>query len=991
MKKFVTLFLFALFFSYSLYSQYQYEEIKSTVYSHIGSSNMGTEFIFAIHPGMNDDKPSSKVKIYITSKVQTVVRLTIPGISPNPLKTKLTIPDELIELILEPGEAQPYLRGEDGAKSKVEPTKLWQGRAIILESDEPIIAYVSVQYENVTDGFLAIPTHFMEKEYIVSSYRETSTNSDLEFTSYVSIVGIYDKTKVNFAIGGDPAANNQIKTQDNKVWKPYEIIRADLNRGDVLLVAAINPFSDLGGSYVSATKPVGVFSGTYYSKIPVEDDIGDYLIEQETPIKYWGNKYYVTPIYTREKSSTVRMFTSNSDNAIYANYSSDSIKLEENWGLKDKAWKEMASNPTSNSPVVFWSSSQINLMQYNRGKDGGANFAKPFQMQVLSDINFQNEIYLFVPGTPAQAFKDNYINLIYRAKDGKFPNDLQIGFSEKGKPYLWKKIEEVSEPGLGMMIPDPDYPNPSDAYYSKTIRITNPGVYRIINSEPIAANLYGFGPNQGYGTISSFNYTEPFTEDSPNLNILISPGMVIDSVVLSFNPERNGVIQMDKSCIGCIRYAYFHKGISYNSEISLEKVDLPATKINYVFKVNNSNKNALAAITAVDVWGNIKTVVIKYIPNFNYSKSISISKPKNEDVYNFGEDIIINWSSNFSENVKIELFNDDEYITTFAGNLPNTGNYVIIPDINTIQPGKNYRIKITSLEDSDAYAFSGYFELTEKVLKQIELLQPNQKGTHKKGETITITYKRNSPFPIDIWVYQEGKKVYQIASNFDFSFKEWLIPKDFPFGEKYVIRVSSTEEPNIFAESPEFAVLPEENEITLKVINPKAGDKYESGQKLNIKWETNYNGKFKIELMRDEQRIKIINFSVENKENLEWTIPQDISSALNYQIKITETIYTNVVAWSDTFAITQIVSVGNEKEKNFDVSPNPTTGSISFNNLEGTDVTIIDMYGQIRLNKKVNENQINKIELEFLENGTYLLLIYRNNKIIGTTRLVLIK
>jgi len=992
MNRLITLLILGVFSFNFVNAQYNYDEIKSSVFSYIGTGNMGTEFMFGIHPGMNDDKQISRVKIFITSKVQTEVRLTVPGISNTPLKTKMTIPDELIELTLEPGEAQPYIRGQGGAKSKIEPTKVWQGRAVILQSDEPIIAYVSVQYENATDGFLAIPTHLMDKEYIISSYRETSSNENNEFTSYTSIVGIYDKTNVNFAFGGNPSANNEIKTQDNKFWKPYDIIRADLNRGDVWLVAAINSSSDLGGSYVSATKPIAVYSGTYYSHIPNDDQSGDYLIEQEIGMNYWGNKYYVTPIFTRTMSSTIRVFTANSDYGIFTNYSTDSLKLEENWGLQNKAWSELAAVPNSNSPAVYWSSTPINLMQYNRGSDGGTTLAKPFQMQVLSDMNFQKEIYLFVPGTPAQSFKDNYINLIYRAKNGNIPSDLQIGFSEKGKPYVWKKVNELAEADLGMMIPDPEHSNPDNAYYSKTIRITNPGVYRIINSEPIAAYLYGFGANQGYGSIASYNYSEETIVNQPKLNIVISPGQVIDSVLISLNPERNGVLQMDNNCLECIRYAYFHKGISYNSEITLEKAQYPATKVNYVFKVTNLTKNALAAITAVDVWGNKKTAVIRYIPSIDYSKSISVTKPKYGEMYNYGDAITLNWSSNFSENVKIELYKGDEYVLTFWDNYPNTGTYIPQIDIKVVPPGKDYRIKVSSLEEPNVYAFSGYFELTDKVLKQLTLLLPNQKESHKKGETISIVYQRNSPFPVDIWVYQFGNKIFQIASNYDFSFKEWIIPEDFPIGEKYVFRISSTEEQDVFAESPEFSILPNEGEITLKVISPKAGEIYETGQKLNIKCETNYNGKFKIELMKGDQRIKIINFSAENIDNFEWTITNDISEGLNYRIKVSETIYTNVVAYSDTFAITPKVSIRNGFESKFNIVPNPTNGLIYLDdNEEFTEVSIFDIFGRELFRTENTERINNVLNLANLENGTYLLIIKHGNKVIAAKQVILIK
>ncbi len=56
MKFFSIIFLFLLTSYHFVWAQYSYNEIKSTNYKYIGTSNKGTEIIFAIHLGMNDDK-----------------------------------------------------------------------------------------------------------------------------------------------------------------------------------------------------------------------------------------------------------------------------------------------------------------------------------------------------------------------------------------------------------------------------------------------------------------------------------------------------------------------------------------------------------------------------------------------------------------------------------------------------------------------------------------------------------------------------------------------------------------------------------------------------------------------------------------------------------------------------------------------------------------------------------------------------------------------
>ncbi|MEN6512297.1 MAG: hypothetical protein ABFD00_10775, partial [Chloroherpetonaceae bacterium] len=207
-------------------AQADLKKIKEQLPKLLGATNQGTEFVIAFHPAWESPGPNNAIRIYISSSVETDVRLTIPYFSDQPYKYKRTKPNDIIEIPLLPNEAQPYTRGDGGLLSTLKHTQVWPGRGIIIESDAPIIVYGVTRYEATSDGFLALPTHVLDKKYIVSAYRETDDFIDQSCTPYVSIVGVYDNTLVTFSFGGNNDSRIINADEQNKVYTPGQTIRA---------------------------------------------------------------------------------------------------------------------------------------------------------------------------------------------------------------------------------------------------------------------------------------------------------------------------------------------------------------------------------------------------------------------------------------------------------------------------------------------------------------------------------------------------------------------------------------------------------------------------------------------------------------------------------------------------------------------------------------------------------------------------------------------
>ena len=94
------------------------------------------------------------------------------------------------------------------------------------------------------------------------------------------------------------------------------------------------------------------------------------------------------------------------------------------------------------------------------------------------------------------------------------------------------------------------------------------------------------------------------------------------------------------------------------------------------------------------------------------TNKITIVSPNGGERWLAGTSNTITWTSNISEDVKIELYKGGSIFYTITNSTSNNGNYLwTIPD--TLHTGNNYKVKITSVLDSNIndYSDSGFVAL----------------------------------------------------------------------------------------------------------------------------------------------------------------------------------------------------------------------------------------------------------------------------------------
>jgi hypothetical protein len=725
------------------------------------SSNLGTEFYLAFHPGPEGGDGESEIKIFVTSFFETKVRVSIPALQYNEEKT--TIPYQTIEFTLTPEQALMYSKS---VSAPPEPMQVWVERAVIVRAADPVMCYGVARFGDKSGGYMALPNHVLGQTYQIATQPDPSNNTTQFFPSYTSVVGIYGNTKITFRLGGN--ANTELKDLAGNIMKPNDIVKATLNEGDVWLFAGSGFSNDLTGSTINATKPVAVISGNFCAGD--KDDLSncDYTIEQQTPQSTWGKNYTVTPIANRKNPPITRIFTSMPNNAIFMDgHFIGRIKTP--GGLLGSGFIEVRTGDMGiNRPVNISADYPINVVQYNPSKSDDSVASAPFQMQVIATEQFSEDCIFTTVGADGMEFEKNYFNLVYLAAiDGSIPQDLLIGQIHNNQ-IGWYPLESIASPGA----PVNGFVKDGRRYHSTKFH-TEAGIYQIKGKDPFGIYQYGNDANSSFGTMATVRLRDLTIGDT--LPPVFQPadghcckgdykGTVLDVAQDGVEPSN-------------LASLFLVEALSYNYNCNIEPFTSGISpKTTFELRTIDYWKPAKAVIIASDKSGNWSLKEIFYTPPVNLSI--------NAEDYDLGmiksghfRDFEITLSNDREENTlpleKIVLSNEDSQFEIIE-NIPE--NLVLGPkEVNTIK----VRFRAHDLYSDDIenleQVFKNYFYVDVKIdefilsmslnkIFEIEVANPRiiaddvDFATHMIGESIDHQYLKIS----------NPGKIPLLISKFDF-------------------------------------------------------------------------------------------------------------------------------------------------------------------------------------------------------------------------------
>ncbi|MFC1527653.1 Ser-Thr-rich GPI-anchored membrane family protein [Candidatus Neomarinimicrobiota bacterium] len=272
--------------------------------------------------------------------------------------------------------------------------------------------------------------------------------------------------------------------------------------------------------------------------------------------------------------------------------------------------------------------------------------------------------------------------------------------------------------------------------------------------------------------------------------------------------------------------------------------------------------------------------------------SINITSPRFYDEFYFGFKSNITWINNdCNDNVKIDLYQFDTLKRTLAQNEINEGSFqwrLSSSDTSGISYGKNYKIRISSIDNYFVRDTSDYFTIREAP--EIKNIIINDNKPIYVDYLCPIQWRADSlNHNVQIQLIR-GMENTLIAGNLenDGEYSDWIVPINKWSANDYIINISSTYDSQIYAEKQIEIKWPE-----FQLLDPYNGQTLVAGGYYNIRWNApQIKRKIRILLYNwnvasdPSGFIKAITDSTENSGTFRFKVPLDLIEDNSYQINL---------------------------------------------------------------------------------------------------------
>ncbi|CAH1244449.1 PKD1 [Branchiostoma lanceolatum] len=267
--------------------------------------NRGTEFILGFIENSQRDEQVPKLLITGTRTTPTRVTVTVRASS---FTTSVSVTTGQVTVVPLPPSDVEMIGSQKGN---------W---AVSVTADEEIVVYGTSR----GDGFLALPTDVLGKEYFVPCStvmmvsRSVSSGGETGMMMMMAmemaaiptefgVVGVQDGTTVNII----PTTS---VTFDGQSYSTGDTITVTLNRMESLQLQT--QVGDLTGSKVTSDKPVAVFSGNKFNLAFDADGNEGQVLEMVPPVDTWGKEFVVVPLSDSNGDSKIRVLAARDNTQV---------------------------------------------------------------------------------------------------------------------------------------------------------------------------------------------------------------------------------------------------------------------------------------------------------------------------------------------------------------------------------------------------------------------------------------------------------------------------------------------------------------------------------------------------------------------------------------------------------------------------------------------------------------------------------------------------
>ncbi|MFM6976005.1 MAG: PKD domain-containing protein [Sphingobacteriaceae bacterium] len=382
-----------------------------------GQSNEGTDFWVAYTGHV--DGTNSRLTLFITSKVDASVNITIGGVpyAGGPVSVQA---NQSVPVYIDPNfYTNVYVAQTDG-------TAINHG--IHVTATAPIIVYSHISRSARSAATLVLPTKTLGNEYYAMAYNQMASGGGEVRVSEFTVLGVEDNTIVEITL---PSGVNSTSDALHIAGSTYQIT---LNTGDVYQFQSTVDVTGVKIRTIGTCKPVAVFSGSTKSGFcdsPITSNSGtgqDNLYQQLFPITAWGKNYITAPFYNalHGVQDIIRIFVATDNTTISLNGKTGGNVYGLN--LSNPYARGSIISFATSEPVNIVSSEPISVAQVQVSEscnpansvnnpvypgDPEMTILNPIE-QTLTDITVYSAIS--VPAAPTSITK-HYINVILKTAD----------------------------------------------------------------------------------------------------------------------------------------------------------------------------------------------------------------------------------------------------------------------------------------------------------------------------------------------------------------------------------------------------------------------------------------------------------------------------------------------------------------------------------------------------------------------------------------------
>jgi Calx-beta domain/Ser-Thr-rich glycosyl-phosphatidyl-inositol-anchored membrane family len=201
----------------------------------------------------------------------------------------------------------------------------------------------------------------------------------------------------------------------------------------------------------------------------------------------------------------------------------------------------------------------------------------------------------------------------------------------------------------------------------------------------------------------------------------------------------------------------------------------------------------------------------------------------------------------------------------------NPGNYYINVYREVSGTNTNYNLNVSATSSN--------------VASNITVTSPNGGESFQAGSSYNITWNDNISENAKIELYKGGSFYSSLFSSTASDGSEtWTLPSNLTSGSDYQIKITSVSNSNVYDWGNNYFTVSSAPYIT--VISPHGGNTFQAGSSYNITWNDNILENVKIDLYKAGNLYSTLFSSTASDGSETWTVPSNLASGSDYQIKI---------------------------------------------------------------------------------------------------------